>query len=120
MYGYSDQTPAPSDAIFEAEVKVMEEAARNGDCIIIGRCADVVLQDKVACLRIFLQAPLDFRVKRLMATEGLDEKEALRQARQTDRARLPIISTTAKRPGARPGTTIYVLILPWARRRPRH
>lgn len=87
MYGYSDQTPAPSDTIFEAEVKVMEEAARNGDCIIIGRCADVVLQDKVACLRIFLQAPLDFRVKRLMATEGLDEKEALRQARQTDRAR---------------------------------
>lgn len=87
MYGYSDQTPAPSDAIFEAEAKVMEDAARKEDCIIIGWCADVVLRDKVQCLRVYLHAPLDARVKRLMDTEGYDEKEALRQARQTDRAR---------------------------------
>ncbi len=87
MYGYSDQTPAPSDAIFEAESKVIREVAQKGDCIIVGRCADAVLRDKVPCLCVFLHAPMDFRVKRLMATEGFDEKEALRQARQTDRMR---------------------------------
>ncbi len=87
MYGYSDQAPAPSDAIFEAEARVMEEIAQTGDCIIVGRCADVVLKDKVPCLRVFLHAPLEFRIKRLMETEGFDEKEALRQARQTDRKR---------------------------------
>lgn len=87
MYAYSDQTPAPTDAIFEAEAKVMRQAAGKGDCVIVGRCADVVLKGQVKCLRVFLHAPLEYRVQRLMRTEGFEEKEARRLLRQTDRTR---------------------------------
>ena len=87
MYGYSEQTPAPTDAIFEAEAKVMRQAVQKGDCIIVGRCADVVLKGRAKCLRVFLHAPLEYRVKRLMRTEGFEEKEARRLLRQTDRQR---------------------------------
>lgn len=87
MYGYSEQTPAPTDAIFEAEAQVMRQAARKGDCVIVGRCADVVLKGQAKCLRVFLHAPLEYRVQRLMRTEGFEEKEARRRLRQTDRRR---------------------------------
>lgn len=87
MYGYSEQTPAPTDAIFEAEAQVMRQAAREGDCVIVGRCAGVVLQGQAKCLRVFLHAPLEYRVQRLMRTEGFEEKEARRRLRQTDRRR---------------------------------
>lgn len=87
MYGYSEQTPAPTDAIFEAEAQVMRQAARKGNCVIVGRCADVVLKGQAHCLRIFLHAPLEYRVQRLMRTEGFDEKDARRRLRQTDRTR---------------------------------
>lgn len=87
MYGYSEQTPAPTDAIFEAEAQVMRQAAREGDCVIVGRCADVVLKGQAKCLRVFLHAPLEYRVQRLMRTEGFEEKEARRRLRQTDRRR---------------------------------
>lgn len=87
MYAYSDQTPAPTDAIFEAEAKVMRQAAGKGDCVIVGRCADVVLKGQTKCLRVFLHAPLEYRVQRLMRTEGFEEKEARRRLRQTDRTR---------------------------------
>lgn len=87
MYGYSEQTPAPTDAIFEAEAQVMRQAAWKGNCVIVGHCADVVLKGQAHCLRIFLHAPLEYRVQRLMRTEGFDEKEARRRLRQTDRTR---------------------------------
>ncbi len=87
MYGYSEQTPAPTDAIFEAEAQVMRQAAKEGDCVIVGRCADVVLKGQAKCLRVFLHAPLEYRVQRLMCTEGFEEKEARRRLRQTDRRR---------------------------------
>ena len=87
MYGYSEQTPAPTDAIFEAEAEVMRQAARKGDCVVVGRCADVVLKGQAKCLRVFLHAPLEYRVQRLMRTEGFGEKEARRRLRQTDRTR---------------------------------
>lgn len=87
MYGYSEQTPAPTDTIFEAEAQVMRQAAEKGNCVIVGRCADVVLKGRARCLRIFLHAPLEYRVQRLMRTEGFEEKEARRRLRQTDRTR---------------------------------
>lgn len=48
MYGYSEQTPAPTDTIFEAEAQVMRQAAEKGNCVIVGRCADVVLKGRLA------------------------------------------------------------------------
>ena len=87
MYPYSEQTPTSTDAIFEAEAEVMRQAVRNGDCVIVGRCADAVLSGQARCLRVFLHAPLEYRVKRLMETEGFSEREARRRVRQTDRAR---------------------------------
>ena len=76
MYIYSDTQEAPRDAIFESEGKVIRELAEKGNCVILGRCADYFLRDRKDCLKVYLHAPEDYRVKRIMKTENLTEEDA--------------------------------------------
>lgn len=87
MYIYSDTQAAPQDKIFESEGKVIRELADKGNCVIVGRCADYVLKDRPNCLKVYLHAPRDFRIKRIMKTENLSEEEAIQKIRQADRRR---------------------------------
>jgi cytidylate kinase len=86
-YSYSPESLAPKDAIFEAEIKVIRELARKENCVIVGRCADFILQDDPNCLRLFLHAPLEVRVKTIAAKEGLTEEKARREIQNKDRQR---------------------------------
>lgn len=87
MYAYSPQTEAPKDKIFEAETKVIQELANKGNCVIIGRCSDYILRNNNKCLKVFLQAPLEYRTKRIMKAENLNEKEAAARIQQEDKRR---------------------------------
>ena len=87
MYIYSDTQEAPRDAIFESEGKVIRELADKGNCVILGRCADYFLRDRKDCLKVYLHAPEDYRVKRIMKTENLSEEDARQKIRKMDRRR---------------------------------
>jgi uncharacterized membrane protein YczE/cytidylate kinase len=87
MYAYSTEKKAPNDVIFEAEEKVILDAVKQKNCVIVGRCADTILREHAGCLRIFLNAPLETRIKRIMKTENLSEPEAKKKIHQTDRRR---------------------------------
>lgn len=87
MYSYSDQYQPPKDNIFEAEVKSIREAAQKNS-VIVGRCADWVLRNNPRCVRVFLHAPLDYRIRTVMQREHLtDEKAARHHIQQTDKQR---------------------------------
>lgn len=86
MYGYSESHRPPKDRIFETEMGIMQQAAEQNS-VIIGRCVDWVLRNHRGCIRVFLHAPLEYRVKTIMEREGLSEKEAKRRIVQTDRQR---------------------------------
>ena len=87
MYIYSDTQEAPRDAIFESERKVIRELAEKGNCVILGRCTDYFLRDRKDCLKVYLHAPEDYRVKRIMKTENLPEEDARQKIRKMDRRR---------------------------------
>ena len=87
MYIYSDTQEAPRDAIFESEGKVIRELAEKGNCVILGRCADYFLRDRKDCLKVYLHAPENYRVKRIMKTENLTEEDARQKIRKMDRRR---------------------------------
>ena len=60
-----------NDKFFIAQSKVIKELADEGDCVIVGRCADYVLADtEHDVLSVFVYAPMDYRIK--FATEKLD------------------------------------------------
>lgn len=87
MYSYSDQYQPPKDNIFEAEVKSIREAAQKNS-VIVGRCADWVLRNNPRCVRVFLHAPLEYRIRTVMQREHLtDEKAARHHIQQTDKQR---------------------------------
>ncbi len=59
LYSYY-QLPM-SDQIFIAQSDVIRQLAKQGPCIIVGRCADVILQDSV---NIFVHAAMPHRIRR--------------------------------------------------------
>lgn len=52
------------DKLFLAESKVIRNFAKEGPCVIVGRCADYVLKDFPNVVNLFIAAELDFRIKR--------------------------------------------------------
>lgn len=55
------------DYIWLAEQKVIESIAKEGACVIVGRCADYILRDKgYDLLTVFVHASFEFRKKRIV------------------------------------------------------
>ena len=74
------------DMLFKIQSDVIRNIAEKGDAIIVGRCADYILRD-LDCLDVFICAPMEFRVRRLVENEGLDPEEAEELMRRKDRTR---------------------------------
>jgi len=73
-----------------AQREILENFAKQGDCVIVGRCADVILKDYHP-LSIFVYANMDSKVARCQerAPEGenLNRKELERRIRQVEKGR---------------------------------
>ncbi|MBQ7912358.1 MAG: cytidylate kinase family protein [Clostridia bacterium] len=70
-----------------AQDKIIRKIAANGSCVIVGRAADYVLRDYENVVRIFISAPEEYRIKRIMEVYGDSEEKAKRNMRRSDTAR---------------------------------
>jgi len=64
-----------SETILRITRRVVEHAADKGNCVIVGRGSQQFLKNRPDTLRIFLYAPRENKVQRLMK-RGKSEKEA--------------------------------------------
>ena len=62
--------PTNEDILWQHQYRVITELAEKGPCVIVGRCADYILEDKADCLKVFIHADLDFRAKRIVEVYG--------------------------------------------------
>lgn len=62
LYMTSQELPL-AEQVFLAQSQVIRKIAQKESCVIVGRCADYVLRDFDNCLRIFIHAPLEWRIK---------------------------------------------------------
>ena len=76
-----------TDRVFNIQSAEIRKIASAGDCIIIGRCADEVLSDYEGVLKIFLHAPLEYRVNVLAKYGETDENAAKKQIAKADKKR---------------------------------
>lgn len=75
------------DAVFFNQSDLICEMARKEDFIIMGRCADVILENNnIPHISIFITAPLQRRVSRLMEENGKTYKETLHLVEKVDKA----------------------------------
>jgi cytidylate kinase len=61
------------------------DLARKGRVVIVGRGGQVLLKNVPGILHVRIFAPFDLCVKRLAESERIDEKQAVRMLRQSDR-----------------------------------
>ena len=70
-----------------AQKKIIERIAENGSCVIVGRAADYVLKDHKNVFRVFVHAPLQYRISRVREVYGDTQEEAVRNISRSDKAR---------------------------------
>jgi len=76
-----------SDDIFEAEKQILRGIAQEGSCVIAGRSGFFVLKDFPNKVNIFITAPREKRIQRVMAKQHLSEKEAEAAIDRVDQGR---------------------------------
>ena len=76
-----------TDQVFIAESEVIRRVAGEGPCVIVGRCADYVLQRQEGVLNIFLHAPLDERIFRTRETYQVDASDLRSYVLKQDKGR---------------------------------
>ena len=79
----------PATSVLSAQKKVIEKLAEK-DCVIVGRCADVILADKNP-FKIFVYADEKSKLKRCRERtpedEELSDKKLLKKMRKIDKGR---------------------------------
>ncbi len=79
-----------ADNISRITRQVVEKAATEGNCVIVGRGSQHFLLDRTDTLRVFLYAPREAKLRRLIAG-GLDDKEAQEAVDTVDNERSAFI-----------------------------
>ncbi|MGM9642751.1 MAG: AAA family ATPase [Eubacteriales bacterium] len=90
MSGATNNMNIPlNDKLFITQSEIIREKAESESCVIVGRCADYVLRHVENRLSIFIYAPDDFKIGRIIERhEGVDEKEAKELSRKIDKRRV--------------------------------
>jgi cytidylate kinase len=79
-----------SETILRITRRVVEHAAEHGNCVIVGRGSQQFLKTRPDTLRVFLYAPREDKIRRLL-TRGKDEREAEELVDNVDRERADFI-----------------------------
>ena len=86
IFGLSVGFGEEEDRLFQAEEKVIRQVAQES-CIIIGRLSDYILKDDPDCIKVFIYAPFEDRVKMIAKKYQISDDEARKVVRKMDQAR---------------------------------
>lgn len=79
--------PTNEDILWEMQCRIITELAEKESCVIVGRCADCILQDKADCLKVFIHADMAFRAERIVKVYGEREESPEQRLRDKDKRR---------------------------------
>ncbi len=80
-------TTSPVKYAILAQEKIIKKIALEGSCVIIGRAADYVLKDNPNLVKIFIYAPLDYRINNIMHMYNDSEELAKKNIQKSDKNR---------------------------------
>ncbi len=74
--------------LFSFQAKIIKELAKTESCIILGRCANYLLQDQPNVLKVFIHAPLEARLARVSSYSlAWSQREVAKHLRVEDKRR---------------------------------
>ena len=80
-------TTSPVKYAIEAQDKIIKMIASKGSCVIVGRAADYVLRNNDNVVRIFIYAPLDYRIEKVMEMYNDTKSKARKNIERSDKNR---------------------------------
>lgn len=82
------------DRLFFMQTRLIRQFAEQGPCVVIGRCANYILQDKKNVINIFITAPFQERLLRIRTLQpSLTESQCESLIKKTDKQRAEYYST---------------------------
>ena len=75
------------DTIWNFQTKFIKEHAEKEPCIIIGRCADYILRNRLDVLRVFIHADMKERIKRISEVYKINNSDPEKLLHQKDKRR---------------------------------
>ena len=88
--GYSSSAFADmpiNHKVFLAQFNAIKEIAKEGPCVMVGRCADYALADNPNLVSVFVHAPLENRIRRIATKYDLTDSKAKDSILKTDKKR---------------------------------
>ena len=77
-----------NDTLFTLQSGIIKEIAKTENAVIVGRCSDYILRNEnVELLNVFIYAPTEARVKRIMERMEVTEQQALQFIKKKDKER---------------------------------
>lgn len=77
-----------NDKLFLLESNLIREIAQKGSCVIIGRCADYILQEDPDMISVFVHADLEDRKRRAIEEYGEDAERIEEILKRQDKRRV--------------------------------
>ncbi|PHU36641.1 AAA family ATPase [Pseudobutyrivibrio ruminis] len=76
------------ERLFNAQREAIRKVAEKGNCVIVGRNANIILKEYDKSLHVFISASERFRLKRMMGKmPGVPEEKVLSRLHSVDKAR---------------------------------
>ena len=82
------QSLSPDDVLFVAESNIIRELAAKEPCIIIGRCADYILQDSPRLIKVFCYTDRESAYRRCTTEYGVPADKAKAEISRVNRNRV--------------------------------
>jgi cytidylate kinase len=79
-----------ADTVFRLSERLVKQAATTGNCVIVGRGSQHFLRDRTDTMRVFLYAPRDEKIHRLISS-GVSEADVERLVDTVDNDRTAFI-----------------------------
>ena len=76
-----------SHKVFLAQFDTIKTIANEGPSVIVGRCADYALADRDDCINLFIYANEEDKIKHVMKSQNVSEKEAKEMIVKKDKQR---------------------------------
>lgn len=76
-----------SDYLWAAQCRIIIELAEQGNCVIVGRCADYILRERKDCFNVFVHADKQYRAKRIVELYGVTDKSPEKRLDEKDTKR---------------------------------
>ena len=86
-YTGADADLLTTDALFKAEKEILLGIAEDESCVIAGRSAFFILNGHPNHLSVLIQAPIEYRVERLMNKNNMTWKDAMKTINKVDKMR---------------------------------